>query len=99
MAIAQLDLTNRPARCVDLPKNCRRSAHAASLYSTQRRVAASPDLNSRRRGIEVRLEHRLSLSTIPLSCAAVQVHIYRLGWRKHAGGRPCKATTEFDEDD
>jgi hypothetical protein len=59
MAIAQLDLTNRPARCVDLPKNYRRGARRASRCSARRRVAASPDLNSRRRRIEVRFEHCL----------------------------------------
>jgi hypothetical protein len=69
--IAQLELTNRPAGCIDLPKNYRRLVYGASRRSTRRRVAASPDLNSRRRGIEVRFEHRLVSITIdPLSLGA-----------------------------
>jgi len=64
MPIAQLDLTNRPAGCVDLPENYRRAGRLASRRSARRRVAASPDLNSCRRGIEVRLEHRLISITL-----------------------------------
>jgi len=64
MTITQLDLANWPARRVDLPENYRRSAHEASRRSARRRVAASPDLNGRRDGIEVRFEHRLVSITI-----------------------------------
>ena len=58
MVIAQLDLTNRPARCVDLAENYRRPVFGASWRSARRQVAASPDLNRRRLGIEVRFEQR-----------------------------------------
>ena len=46
MAIAQFDLTNRPACRVNLPKNYRCIAYLASRRSARRRVAASQDLNS-----------------------------------------------------
>ncbi len=59
MAIAQLDLSNRPAGCIDLPQNYRNSAIRASRYSARHRTSASPDLNGRRGGIEVGFEHRL----------------------------------------
>ena len=59
MAIAQLDLTNRPAGCINLPENYRRVARCAPRRSARHRVAAPPDLNGRRDRIEVRLEHRL----------------------------------------
>ena len=42
MAIAQLDLANRPAGCIDLPENYRRSAHGLSRCSAQRRVPHRP---------------------------------------------------------
>jgi hypothetical protein len=42
MAIAQLDLTDRPPCRVDLPKNYRRSAHRASRRSARRWVATPP---------------------------------------------------------
>jgi len=64
MAIAQLDLTNRTARCVDLPENYRRTACRASPRSAGRWVTASPYLDGRRGGIKVRLEHRLVSITI-----------------------------------
>src|SRR5208282_750024 len=64
MRIAQLDLTNRSAGCIDLTKHYRRSAHGALRCSARHRVAASLDLNGRRNGIEVRLEHRLLSITI-----------------------------------
>ena len=73
MAIAQLDLTNWPARCVDLQENYRRVGRRASWRSARRRVSASPDLNGRRDGIEIRLEHRLVSITIPL-CGRAAVH-------------------------
>ena len=63
MPIAKLDLSNRTAGCVYLPENyCR--VDRTSRCSARRRVAASPDLNSRRRGIEVRFEHRLVSVTL-----------------------------------
>jgi len=58
MAIAQLDLTNWSARGVNLPKNYRRAVPGASRRPAGTRIIASPDLNGRRRGIEVRLKHR-----------------------------------------
>jgi len=36
MAIAQLDLANRPAGCVDLPENYRRSLRSASRCPARR---------------------------------------------------------------
>ena len=54
--VAQLDLTNRLAGCIHLPENHRRSAQRKSQPSARHRVAASPDVNGRRDGIEIRLE-------------------------------------------
>jgi len=62
MPIAKLDLSNRTAGCVDLPENYHRS-HGASRRSARRRVAASPDLNSRWNRIEVRLDHHIVSNT------------------------------------
>jgi IS6 family transposase len=42
----------------------RRSVHGTSRRAARRRVAAAPDLNGRRCGIEVRLEHGLLSITI-----------------------------------
>jgi hypothetical protein len=64
VAVAQLDLTDRSAGCIYFPENYRRSASGASRRSAWRRVAASPDLNGRRDGIEVRFEHGLLSITI-----------------------------------
>jgi hypothetical protein len=65
-AIAELDLTNRQVGCIDLPENYRRVARRASRCSARRKVAASPDLNSRLCWIEVRFEHGLFSITICL---------------------------------
>jgi len=62
MVTAQLDLSNWSAGCIDLPKNDCRTTHGASRRSARGRVAASPDLNGRRRGIEVRFEHVSSIT-------------------------------------
>ena len=61
VAIAKLDLTNRPACCVKLAENDRRAIHYASRRPAGTQITASPDLNRRRRGIEVRLEHWFGL--------------------------------------
>jgi hypothetical protein len=57
MAIAELDLAYWPARGVKLAENYRRAAHVASRRPAGAQVPAAPDLNGRRRGIEVGLEH------------------------------------------
>jgi hypothetical protein len=59
MAIAEFHLAQRPARGVKLAENYRRAVPGASRRPAGTQIAASPDLNGRRRGIEVRLEHRL----------------------------------------
>jgi hypothetical protein len=62
---AELDLTNRPASSVNLPENYPRDSPRIAR-TTRAQIAASPDLNSRWRGIEVGFEHRLvSLSRVP----------------------------------
>lgn len=58
VAVTQLDLSNRPARGVDLPKNYRRTGHDAPRCSARRRLVASPDLYCGRFGVEVGLKHR-----------------------------------------
>jgi hypothetical protein len=63
VAIAELDLANRPACRVKLAENYRRAVPGASRRSTPAQITAPPDLNGRRFGIEVRFEHRLSLSS------------------------------------
>jgi hypothetical protein len=57
VTIAQLDLTDRPPCRVKLAENYRRAAHVASRRPAGAQVPATPDLNGRRRGIEVGLEH------------------------------------------
>jgi hypothetical protein len=59
MPIAQLNLTNRSACRVELAENYRRAVPGASRRPTGAQITASPNLNGRRRGIEVGLEHRL----------------------------------------
>jgi hypothetical protein len=56
MAIAELDLSNRPARGVELAENYHRTRRSASRRPARALIAASPDLNGRRRGIEVGLK-------------------------------------------
>ena len=64
VAIAELDLTNWPARCTELPKHDLRAISRASRRPV-RAIPASADLNCRRRGIEDRLERRTtSLMTV-----------------------------------
>jgi hypothetical protein len=63
VTLAEFYLSNRPAGGVNLAENYRRVTPHTTWRSTRARIAASPDLNSRRRGIEVRLEQcLLSLS-------------------------------------
>jgi hypothetical protein len=81
MAIAQLDLTNWPARCVDLPENYRRVGRRASWRSARRRVSASPDLNGRRDGIEIRLEHRVCGELLILGKSVIRHTHVRQGSR------------------
>jgi hypothetical protein len=57
VAIAQLDLTNGPARRVKLAENYRRAIPGASRRPAGTQITASPDLNRCRRWIEVGLEH------------------------------------------
>jgi hypothetical protein len=52
MAIAELDLTNGPARGVKLIENDCRAIPGASRRSAGAQVAASPDLNRRRSGLK-----------------------------------------------
>jgi hypothetical protein len=65
VAIAQLDLTHRPARRVELAKNDRRAIPSAPRRPAGARIAAAPDLDSRHLGIEVRFERRL----VSISCS------------------------------
>jgi len=44
MAIAELDLTHRPARCIELPKNDRRAISVASRRPAGTQITATPDL-------------------------------------------------------
>jgi hypothetical protein len=46
VAVAELNLSNRPPSGVNLPENYRRATHDAPRSSTRARITASPDLNS-----------------------------------------------------
>ena len=64
MAIAQLNLTDWPACRVELSENDRRAVPAASRRPAGTQIAASPNLDGRRLGIEVGLQHRLVTITL-----------------------------------
>jgi hypothetical protein len=55
--LAEFYLSNWPACSVNLPENYRRATRHAPRSSTRAQITASPDLNSRWRGIEVGFEH------------------------------------------
>ena len=61
MAIAEFDLTNRPAKRRQAAENYRRAIPGASRRPAGRQITASPDLNRGCRGIEVGFEHRFRL--------------------------------------
>jgi hypothetical protein len=74
VAIAQLYLPDWSARCIKLAENYCRPLHRASRRPAGTQITASPDLHSRRRKIEVGLEHHLSSLSRSLDRTPAAVH-------------------------